>query len=447
MRDRGLWCVPVLLFALAGWLAVCRPAEAVPSFASQTGQPCTACHIGAFGPQLTGYGRAFKIGGYTLSGGDGVASKIPLAGFVQTSFTHTQAGQPGGAAPGYGANDNFALDQASLFLAGRINDYAGVFMQATYDGIGKSFFLDNSDIRLTTPVDIGDTNLRIGLSLNNGPTVQDPFNSSMVWGPPYEGSALAPSPAFEPFLMGAFQGYVTGLTAYAWYDNALYAEFGSYRTMSDKVAKAVGSYGNAPGNMPGFAPYARLAYEWDWAGQTAHLGVIAMQANILPGEVPGYGTDQYTDVSVDGSYQYIGDGSNIVTVLASLTHESQHLGASVASAAAGGGPSPNLHNTLNEARANLTYFYQNTYGGSVGVKRIWGSADPVMFGNGGNNKPDSTGLLLEADYVPFGKDDSFGAPFLNVKLGLQYTYYPQFNGMTSGAGANNTLYAFAWFAF
>jgi hypothetical protein len=40
-------------------------AQAVPNYAQQTGQPCTACHIGAYGPQLTAFGRAFKIGGYT----------------------------------------------------------------------------------------------------------------------------------------------------------------------------------------------------------------------------------------------------------------------------------------------------------------------------------------------------------------------------------------------
>jgi hypothetical protein len=54
-----------------------RAAHAVPAFAVQTGQPCTACHIGAFGPQLTPFGRAFKIGGYTQGGGQG--PEIPLA--------------------------------------------------------------------------------------------------------------------------------------------------------------------------------------------------------------------------------------------------------------------------------------------------------------------------------------------------------------------------------
>ena len=44
-----------------------RQADAIPSFARQTGQPCASCHT-AF-PQLTPFGRRFKLGGYTLGGG------------------------------------------------------------------------------------------------------------------------------------------------------------------------------------------------------------------------------------------------------------------------------------------------------------------------------------------------------------------------------------------
>jgi hypothetical protein len=77
------------------FLAFTRPAQAVPSFAAQTGQPCTACHIGGFGPQLTPFGHAFKIGGYTQAGGEGVLSQIPLAAMVLGSFTHTNTSQPG----------------------------------------------------------------------------------------------------------------------------------------------------------------------------------------------------------------------------------------------------------------------------------------------------------------------------------------------------------------
>ena len=121
----GSLVVSLLVFAAT-------PADAVPAFARQTGQPCTACHIGGFGPQLTPLGRSFKIGGYTQTGGEGLASKIPLSAMAIGSFTNTGASQPGGAAPNFGNNNNPALDQISIFLAGRVTDYAGVFVQATY---------------------------------------------------------------------------------------------------------------------------------------------------------------------------------------------------------------------------------------------------------------------------------------------------------------------------
>ena len=83
--------------------------------------------------------------------------KIPLAGFVLNSFTHTNTSQPQPAAPDFGRNNNFAVDQVSLFFAGRITDYAGAFVQGTYDGVGRAFFLDNTDLRLTTPLDVNGT--------------------------------------------------------------------------------------------------------------------------------------------------------------------------------------------------------------------------------------------------------------------------------------------------
>src|SRR5450759_989309 len=43
------------------------PADALPSFARQTGQPCGTCHTDF--PGLTPYGRLFKLGGYTAGGG------------------------------------------------------------------------------------------------------------------------------------------------------------------------------------------------------------------------------------------------------------------------------------------------------------------------------------------------------------------------------------------
>ncbi len=442
-------------WGLAAFVAVAaaRPAHAVPSYAAQTGQPCTACHVGAYGPQLTPFGRAFKISGYTLTGGDGLASHIPLSAMVLSSFTNTAQSQPGPAATHFSPNNNFALDQVSLFLAGRLNDYAGAFVQGTYSGVSGTTHWDNTDIRVTSTVPLpGDASLRLGVSLNNGPTVQDPFNSSFAWGVPYVQSVLAPLPAANPILVSLI-GNTLGATLYGWYDNALYAEVGAYNTMGSPMAKLLGDL-TYPGTSASAMPYGRIAYEWDWAGQSAVIGALAMYAELQPGGTPGYGTDKYTDVAIDGTYQLIGDGTNIVTFYSIYTHENRQLNASYA---LGQASATNGH--LDQLRANISYFYNNTYGVTFGVQKTDGSADPLLYGaapvSGSNNgKPNSTAFMTELDWIPFGKSDSYAAPFLNLKFGIQYTAYTQFNGgvgnydgYNRSAGANNTLYLFSWLAF
>ena len=126
-RQISAWCL------LAVLLLCPFAADAVPSFAEQTGQPCAACHVGAFGPQLTKFGRAFKLNGYVA--GDGKSHGLPLAVTTQFSFTHSNNAQSGPAAPHFAANDNFAIDQVSIYYAGRIAPRFGGFMQFTYDGV------------------------------------------------------------------------------------------------------------------------------------------------------------------------------------------------------------------------------------------------------------------------------------------------------------------------
>ena len=55
-----------LIFSAVTFGAI-SPANALPSFARQTGQPCGTCHTDY--PGLTPYGRLFKLGGYTAGGG------------------------------------------------------------------------------------------------------------------------------------------------------------------------------------------------------------------------------------------------------------------------------------------------------------------------------------------------------------------------------------------
>ena len=126
-------------------LLMARAARAVPAFAQQTGQPCKACHVGGFGPELTPFGREFKLGGYTLR----AHASIPLAAMAIASVTHTSKDQN---PPGehLNRNDNVVLDQASLFVAGGVGNHFGGFAQVTYDGVARQSSWDNLDLRAVT---------------------------------------------------------------------------------------------------------------------------------------------------------------------------------------------------------------------------------------------------------------------------------------------------------
>ena len=452
--------------ALAGLtlLLGTRPASAVPDLAAQTGQPCTACHIGGYGPQLTPFGRAFKIGGYTQRGGDGWASYMPLSAMVLSSFTNTGSAVPSDQiAHHYGANNNVALDQISVFIAGGIGEHSGGFVQLTYSNIPNASHLDNTDLRpYTTTFDLGDKELRVGTTINNNPTVQDPYNSTFAWGFPYVQSGLAPTPAAQPILASGFNNNTAGYTVYAWYDHSLYLEGGIYTTLGTWSLTRLGNPLGV-GSSQGVMPYLRAAYEWDWNNQAAHVGAIYMQSNVNPGsgfDTDGsMGRDHYRDYAVDGSYQFLGDGTHIVTVQGIYTHEDQNLRGTAAAFNSANGTSFGATSSLNQVRMNASYWYQNTYGLTLGWQKTWGPANPVLFQPGelagsANSKPNSNAFIVEADWVPFGKPDSVWSPWANLKLGVQYVAYTQFNGGTSNydgsgrnASANNTLFVFAWMAF
>jgi hypothetical protein len=450
----GRWQLAVAIVPAVALLAAPQTAQAVPSLAAQTGQPCTACHIGAFGPALTPFGRAFKITGYTQAGGEGLAAQIPLNAMFLGSWNHTNEDQPGGAGPHAGPNNNFNLDQISVFAAGRITDWAGAFIQGTYSGTNVTFHLDNTDIRVTKPLTLpNDSDLQVGLSANNNPTVQDPYNSSFAWGYRYVMSALAPTPAASPLITGAFAGNSVGVTGYAWYDRRLYFEVGAYGTLDPSTAKTLGDF-NGPGRANNPMPYVRLAYEWNWSGQSAQFGGIYMNSQIEPGFVSGFGTDDYNNFVVDGGYQFLGDGTHIVAAYGNFVYETENLHSSFAQ-----GLSASRYNYLTQVNADIQYWYKNTYGITFAIQNTQGSSDtglyaPAPITGSANGKPNSNAFITEVDWVPFGKSDSWLQPFANLKLGAQYVAYTRFNGGTQNydgngraAWGNNTAYLFAWLIF
>ncbi len=440
------------LLAFASATLAAGSAMAVPSFAMQTDKPCQACHVGGFGPQLTPYGRDFKLHGYTERA-EGKSFTVPFSIMAVASYLHTQTKAAEPLADGFRTNDNTALDQVSLFVAGGLGSHLGGFVQTTYDGVAKAWTWDNLDLRAITVVKIANLDTVLGLSLNNSPTVQDAWNTLPAWGHPFTGSALAPSPSASPLFAGGLAQNTLGLTAYAWVDTTYYIEAGAYGSPNKTSLIRLGADPFSPGSIDGLAPYGRIAYQTKLGGGNVEVGAFGMRTDINPGLDRTTGqTDRYSDLGVDASYQNALDSGDVVSIDARYLHEKQTLNATCALE---GAPGPDCaDNRLNDFRADASYFWRDKVGATVGVFDTWGPANPFTFADNRTFKPDSSGVMLQLDGTPWGEGKSPLGPRFNMRVGVQYTMYNRFNGARSnfdGAGAkaadNNTLRLFTWFAY
>jgi hypothetical protein len=431
-------------------LFVHRPAEAVPAFAQQTGRNCAACHVGGFGPQLTQFGREFKLGGYTLR----MHGSIPLSAMAVASWTHTAKDQVPPPEHLRG-NDNLVFDQASLFVAGGIGDHFGGFAQlVTYDGVGRSFSWDNIDLRAVTNAKIFGQDSVFGVTLNNNPTVQDPWNTLPAWGFPFTDTAVSSTPAAAELIDGSLAGAVVGLTGYGWIGHKVYVEGGGYTSPSSGTLNFVGADPSSPGSLHGLAPYGRIAYQDDFAGGTFEVGANVLKAAIFPGRDRSTGlTDRYTDWGLDTSWLKGMGKRDSLTADVRFEHENGDLRASCALALVGDGSDIGCARyDLNEWRAAVRYSWHGKVGVTVSPFSISGSRNFNLYD--GNGRPDSNGVMGQIDFTPWSAGNSpLGARF-NARFGVQYTLYGKFNGMRhnydlAGANAadNNALRVFTWVAF
>jgi hypothetical protein len=448
----------ILSIILAGSTA---SLQAVPSFARQTGLACQACHT-VF-PELTPFGRLFKLNGYQIDNIRQVQGITPaqdstlllneippLSFMLQTSYTRTGKALPDSTVEGATAQNGQILlpQQVSLFYAGRIAPNLGAFVQMTYEGGSGAFGLDNTELRYAKQVG-GVNGVTFGVTLNNNPTVQDVWNTTSAWRMPFDQvTSAAPAPGAGSQIDGGLTDRgVVGLTGYVWLKNSTYAEAGVYRSAPQGFA---GSSGDGPldstagGVVTGGAPYWRVAHDRQWGHHAFSVGAYGMNAKLgLEGQAVGPPTDRFRDVAFDSQYQYIGD-KHLLSVQTTYIKEHQTLNASFAE-----GISENPTNDLRTVRLGGSYYFQRKYGAALGVFSTSGTSDASLYAGdpisgfaAGN--PDSRGWTGELNYVPWQ----------NVRLILQYVRYQKFNGGSTNydeagrnAGDNNTLYGLCWFAF
>ena len=427
--------------------------QAVPSFARQTGLSCNVCHT--VWPQLTPFGRVFKLDGYTFSTESPSGRwRPPMAGMLQLSYTsldHNNGVLTDGVAPfddaEDSATDKFNLpQQASLFYGGRIISHLGALAQLTYDGTANDVALDNTDIRYARTFTAGGKHLTLGATINNSPTVEDLWNSTPVWGYPFASSAVAPAPAATTLIDGTLGQQVGGIGAYASWGNFIYGAVSVYSTTNSGIARPLGA-GTEPDTITdGAVPYWRLALYHHSSNHSFEIGTYGLKADVYPGGGDTGPTDTFTDYAFDAQYQFISN-PHLFSLHATWIHEKQDWNASYTLGAAS-----NSSDTIKTFKVNAGYFYTTRYGvfgGYAGYFSTTGDADPVLYSpdpvdGSRTGSPDSDGFILEANWVFKDK----------YKASLQYTMYRKFNGAETDydgfgrdASDNNTLYLLVWLMF
>jgi len=421
----------------------------VPSFSRQTGLACSACHYQF--PQLTPFGRMFKLNGYTLTNlstigqpGDTTLKKSltlspipPIAAMVVTGLTQTAKAQPGAQ----NATVGFP-QELSLFVAGQITPHVGIFTQFTYAAADAAIGIDNVDLRWAKHSSIANRDLLVGFTLNNNPTVQDVWNTAPAWTFPFMSSEVAAAPAASTLIDGGLGQQVAGLGAYSLYDNMLYTEVSVYRSAPQGATEPLD--GTASNVTKGVIPYWRVALQHSWPSTYAMIGTYGFAARMYPEGVTGP-TNNYTDAAIDAQIEHRAKIGMWIG-RAAFIHESQTLSAFEAAAPA---EAENLNENLSTLRTNLTLEPSMRYALTAGYFQTTGTSDAIIFAPASvtgsrTGSPNSRGMIGEVAINPWQ----------NTRFALQYTAYTLFNGASNDydaagrkAADNNTLFLYLWLAF
>ena len=344
-----------------GWLEfamfffIWQNAYVVPSFARQTGLSCNVCHSNP--PELTAFGRNFKLKGYVLAdttATDKVGNTkdlllsryiplsvmIPAVEYLVPEDTARHAEQQRGLPP--------AIE--SLPAGGYASHFGGL-AQITYTHADDKFSMDNTDLRYANQGKLGGKDWDYGITVNNNPTVEDPWNSTPAWGFPWISSEAGVSPLAGPIIQGALGQDVAGVGAFSMWNNHLYTDVTAYRSEHAGSPPPVTGISQAY-NISGVAPYWRAAWQQNWGSNYLEFGTFGIFMNSFPGAVSGP-EDRYVDPSIDFQYERP-FGANLLDAHGAYTYEKSNLGATFLAQGA-----TTAANHLNSLKFDGTYHWTN----------------------------------------------------------------------------------------
>ena len=410
-------------------LANADPAQAVPAFARQTGQPCGACHTAI--PELRPFGRLFKLGGYQQSDGEMLTPQLAL--WTLQGFTNTRSAQDTPPLPRSKTNNNLDVQELHAVIGGKIAEGLGGLFEWRYNPYTGHLNFDDSDLRYVKTVELFGKEATLGLTINNAPSFQDVWNTTNSWAWPQFKTNFAAN-TVPGVLIDNMDQEVGGAGMYLWWNNMLYLEATGYRGFNRATLRTLGEFPtDTPDTHPGTLPYWRAALEPHWGDHYLMIGTFGMYGMTVPGGAFGTGTDRYLDIGFDSQYQYDGDDYQF-TLKAADVIEKQRLDSSFAQ-----GLSTNPTDWINSFKLNATSIWDHTYALSGGYFNVRGSSDAAVYSQSTTGSPNGDGLMFDASYFPFSKGHAPGPDKeFNMRIGVQYTKYLHLYGGTTNAIAGPT---------
>jgi hypothetical protein len=290
-----------------------------------------------------------------------------------------------------------------------------------------------------------------------------------------------PSPTSSQFIDGnspypgfGAGGNIAGITAYAYWNQMVYAEIGGYRTANGLFRFMSAGLSNADvTKLNGINPYWRLALNREWGAHSLMVGTSGMVARVFDDPLDtsdASTTHHFRDLGLDAQYQYLLDPHSVTAQIAYMkTHHrfpdflAGQAGAFV-DASGNALPDSNSTDTVNVLRAKVTYVFHAKYGGSLGLFSLTGSANTANQTSGFD--PGTGTITLAPDVSRVNASltgdpatrgwtyEVFWTPIQYMRVGAQYTAYSRFNGAANNydgfgrnARDNNSLFLYVWAAY
>ena len=284
--------------------------------------------------------------------------------------------------------------------------------------------------------------------LPNGLTSADAYNAAFALAPGFAPAIANLWLATPPFAVPSYRS-MTDKATLGDDPNSLAFDIGRYDAMWDDTwFSEIAAYGGlgrdlerisnmqAMGGADGAAvPYGRLTLQREFLDGQHHLtlGGYGLHVNVRPTAISGFGDDGYTDVAADATWRWTAHPERTVSdaLIAHVLvlHEGESLMASHAVFGAA------RNDALTVFRSDVSYSWGGPVSPAVQYFQVTGTSDPVRLGTL-DGSPNSKGWIAGIDCVP--RPDSPLA-LLNVRLGLQFIAYSQFDGTTGNASANDTV--------